>query len=82
MPDTPIDFFDNIAVGSTFGLTVKRIRGVKGNVRHGVRQVDEEGVVFVFLDKLHRSFRDDLGVILLILRSDLFLNDFGAFVER
>ena len=51
--DFVVDVFDDIRVG-VGGISVADVIGhIKGNVRHGVGEVEEEGLVLVRLDKVH-----------------------------
>ena len=48
----PVDLFDHVAEQSPFGLTFESVRNMQGDVRHAVRDVQEERLLLVFLNEV------------------------------
>ncbi len=48
----PVDFLDGVTITTSLGFTFESGTGEKGNVREGVRQIDEEWLILVAVDEL------------------------------
>ena len=53
MPDTAIDFGEDISIEAITGLVFGIIRDKQGNVGHGVREIDEKGFVLMAFDEIN-----------------------------
>ena len=67
----PIDLTDYIAVESSCCLAPKIIRNMQGHMGHWMRQIQEESVVLVGIDKCYSSLGERDCKLLLILVRDL-----------
>lgn len=66
LADAPIHLLDCVSVEAAFRLPAEIRRGMDGDVGHGVRQVQEEGMVFVILDELLRLAGEAAGQDILV----------------
>lgn len=57
----PVEFLDDVAVEAAFGFAEEVFAGSDGEVGHGVGEVEEEGVVFVFADDFEGFLGVELG---------------------
>ena len=55
LPDGPVNFLNHIAIKSIPALAAKFVAHAERHVRHIVREVEKEWMVFVLLNELYRA---------------------------
>ena len=65
-PDRGVDLLDHVSIQALFTLATVRLGRMEGNVGHRVRQVEEERLVRMALDEIHRPRCEVPGEAILV----------------
>lgn len=82
LPHGPVDFGDDIAVGALLGFALELVGSKEGDVRHWVREIEEEGSTSILVDKVDCALGETRCEVALFFRGYFFVDDFLVLDQR